>query len=67
MTVTIGSLTFANVFYDAEADVLYLHVGDLPAAVDFDESPEGYALRCSAAGPALAAARLFRLRALSLG
>ncbi|MGH3167769.1 MAG: DUF2283 domain-containing protein [Trebonia sp.] len=36
--------------YDAEADVLYLHVGDPHTAVDFDESPEGHALRFNAAG-----------------
>lgn len=50
MTVTIGNVTFDNVFYDAEADVLYLHVGDPHTAVDFDESPEGHALRFNAGG-----------------
>jgi hypothetical protein len=30
--------------------VLYLHVGDPSAAVVFDESPEGYALRFDATG-----------------
>jgi uncharacterized protein YuzE len=45
MTITIGSNTFDNVFYDAEVDVLYLHKGDPASAVDFDESPEGHALR----------------------
>jgi uncharacterized protein YuzE len=45
MTITIGSTTFDNVFYDAEVDVLYLHNGDPSAASDFDESPEGHALR----------------------
>lgn len=50
MTVTIGNVTFDNVFYDAPADVLYLHVGDPHAAVDFGESPEGHALRFNAAG-----------------
>ena len=44
MTVTIGDTTSDHVDYDADADVLYLHVGD-PSAVDFDESPEGHALR----------------------
>jgi uncharacterized protein YuzE len=28
-----------------DGDVLYLHVGDPSTAVDFDESPEGHALR----------------------
>ncbi len=54
MTVTIGTTTFDNVDYDADADadadVLYLHVGDPATAVDFDESPEGHALRFDAAG-----------------
>jgi uncharacterized protein YuzE len=45
MTITIGSTTFDNVFYDAEVDVLYLHKGDPSTAADFDESPEGHALR----------------------
>ena len=50
MTITIGSFTFDNVFYDAEVDVLYLHKGDPSSAVAFDESPEGHALRFDAAG-----------------
>jgi uncharacterized protein YuzE len=50
MTITIGSSTFDNVFYDADVDVLYLHVGDPSTAVDFDESPEGHALRFDAGG-----------------
>ena len=50
MTITIGSATFDNVFYDAEVDVLYLHKGDPSTAVDFDESPEGHALRFDAGG-----------------
>jgi uncharacterized protein YuzE len=33
------------VSYDRDADVLYLHVGDPASAADFDESPEGHALR----------------------
>jgi uncharacterized protein YuzE len=45
MTITIGTFTFDNVFYDAEVDVLYLHMGDPSTAVDFDESPEGHGLR----------------------
>jgi uncharacterized protein YuzE len=50
MTITIGTFTFDNVFYDAEVDVLYLHMGDPSTAVDFDESPEGHALRFGADG-----------------
>jgi uncharacterized protein YuzE len=50
MTVTVGDLTFDNVVDDEDADVLYLHVGDPAAAVEFDESPEGHALGYDAAG-----------------
>jgi len=50
VTVTIGNTTYDNVSYDAVADVLYLHVGDPHTAVDFDESPEGHALRFNADG-----------------
>jgi uncharacterized protein YuzE len=48
MSVTIGDVTFDHVEYDADADVLYLHVGDPRRAVAFDESPEGHALRFDA-------------------
>ncbi len=50
MTVKIGHIVFDNVFYDADVDVLYLHVGDPSSAVDFDESPEGHALRFDSDG-----------------
>lgn len=45
MTVRIADITFDRVEYDAEADVLYLHIGDPSSAVDFDETPEGHAVR----------------------
>ena len=48
--LTIGDVTFDRVVYDREGDVLYLHVGDPATAVDFDESPEGHALRYDATG-----------------
>ncbi len=50
MTITIGSNTFDHVHYDAKVDVLYLHKGDPSTAVEFDESPEGHALRFDADG-----------------
>jgi YD repeat-containing protein len=50
MTVILGDLEFDNVMYDGGADVLYLHVGDPAAAVEFEESPEGHALRYDARG-----------------
>jgi uncharacterized protein YuzE len=49
MNVTVGKTVFDNVAYDRADDVLYLHVGDPGTAVDFDESPEGHALRYDAA------------------
>jgi hypothetical protein len=49
MNVTVGNVVFDNVAYDRKADVLYLHVGDPATAVDFEESPEGHALRYDAA------------------
>ena len=50
MSMTVGQTTFDRIRYDAQADVLYLHVGDPGRAVDFDESPEGHALRHAANG-----------------
>ena len=50
MSITIGHTTFDHVSYDREADVLYLHVGEPASAVQFDETPEGHALRYDAAG-----------------
>ena len=50
MNITIGHTTFDRVAYDADADVLYLHVGDPATAVAFEESPEGHGLRDDAAG-----------------
>lgn len=50
MTVTVGGIEFDRVDYDAEADVLYLHVGDPSTAVEFDETPEGHHVRLDAEG-----------------
>ncbi len=50
MSITIGGITFDRVRYDTDADVLYLHVGEPSSAVDYDESPEGHALRFDAEG-----------------
>jgi uncharacterized protein YuzE len=47
LTVTID---FDTAHYDRDADVLYLSVGDPARAVDFDETPEGHALRYDADG-----------------
>lgn len=45
MTVTISGHTFDPVRYDVDADVLYLDIGAPARAVEFEESPEGHALR----------------------
>ena len=45
MSVTISEIEFDRVEYDADTDVLYLHVGDPSRAVDYDEMPEGHAAR----------------------
>jgi uncharacterized protein YuzE len=50
MNITIGSHTFSVVSYDAAGDVLYLHTHLPDGAVDFDETPEGHALRFAADG-----------------
>jgi uncharacterized protein YuzE len=50
MTIRIGTHTFDRVRYDAGGDVLYLHKGEPGTAVDFDETPEGHALRFDADG-----------------
>ncbi len=44
-TVTLAGIEFDRVVYDRDADVLYLHVGDPSAAVDFDATPEGHHTR----------------------
>ena len=45
MNVKIAGIEFDNNFYDRDADVLYLHVGDPASAVDFDGTPEGHHTR----------------------
>jgi uncharacterized protein YuzE len=50
MTVRIANIDFDRVDYDAGADVLYLAADDPALAVEFDETPEGHAVRFDAAG-----------------
>jgi uncharacterized protein YuzE len=50
MNVTIGTLTFDHSTYDADGDVLYLHVGERRAAADSEQTPEGHVLRFDADG-----------------
>ncbi|HWY89378.1 MAG TPA: DUF2283 domain-containing protein [Solirubrobacteraceae bacterium] len=45
MTITIGTLTFDNVEYDAIADVLYLSVGEPRMPAESFGTPEGHNVR----------------------
>lgn len=42
--IKIGSVTFDHADYDADPDVLYLHVGE-PQKAEGEETPEGHVLR----------------------
>jgi uncharacterized protein YuzE len=42
--ITIGQLSFDHADYDAENDVLYLHVGE-PQTAEGEETPEGHVIR----------------------
>jgi uncharacterized protein YuzE len=44
VSIDIGSLRFDHADYDADNDVLYLHVGE-PQAGEGEETPEGHVLR----------------------
>ncbi len=44
VNIRIGPITFDHADYDAENDVLYLHVGE-PQEAEGEETPEGHVLR----------------------
>lgn len=44
LNIKIGPLSFDHADYDAENDVLYLHVGE-PQAGEGEETPEGHVIR----------------------
>lgn len=46
VNIKIGPVTFDHADYDAEHDVLYLHIGE-PVAGDGEETPEGHVVRFS--------------------
>jgi uncharacterized protein YuzE len=46
VNIKIGALNFDHAEYDAESDVLYLHVGE-PEAGEGEETPEGHVIRYS--------------------
>jgi uncharacterized protein YuzE len=44
VNITIGPLSFDHADYDADGDVLYLHIGE-PQAGEGEETPEGHVVR----------------------
>jgi uncharacterized protein YuzE len=50
MTITIGTITFDHVEYDADGDVLYLSVGAPREAADSYGTVEGHDVRYDEAG-----------------
>lgn len=44
LNIKIGPLSFDHADYDAENDVLYLHVGE-PQVGEGEETPEGHVIR----------------------
>lgn len=44
VNIKIGPLSFGRADYDAENDVLYLHVGE-PQVGEGEETPEGHVIR----------------------
>lgn len=50
MSVDIGPYTFPVVHYDADVDVLYLHMTAPDGAVDWDDTPEGHGVRFGSDG-----------------
>jgi uncharacterized protein YuzE len=44
VNIRIGPVTFDHADYDAESDVLYLHLGE-PRGAEGEETPEGHVIR----------------------
>lgn len=44
INITIGSFSFDHADYDADGDVLYLHIGE-PEVGEGEETPEGHVVR----------------------
>lgn len=58
MSITIANITFNDVEYDAEYDVLYLNANHPGEAVDYDDTPEGHNVGWNTAGEIVAIALL---------
>jgi len=54
MTITIGTLSFDHVEYDADADVLYLSVGEPRMPAESFGTPEGHNVRYDETGAVIA-------------
>jgi uncharacterized protein YuzE len=54
MTITIGAITFDNVDYDADGDVLYLSVGEPREPADSYGTAEGHNVRYDELGQVIA-------------
>jgi uncharacterized protein YuzE len=54
MTITIGTLSFDNVEYNADADVLYLSVGEPRMPAESFGTPEGHNVRYDETGAVIA-------------
>ncbi|HEY4812484.1 MAG TPA: DUF2283 domain-containing protein [Solirubrobacteraceae bacterium] len=54
MTITIGTISFDNVEYDADADVLYLSVGEPRMPAESFGTPEGHNVRYDEMGAVIA-------------
>lgn len=74
LNVHIGPLVFDHAHYDADGDVLYLHVGE-PVEGEGEETPEGHVVRFQepdvrivlrSAGRSLSASARFDVHSVSL-
>lgn len=54
MTIRIGALSFDNVAYDADADVLYLSIGEPRLPAESFGTPEGHNVRYGEDGAVIA-------------
>jgi uncharacterized protein YuzE len=52
VNIHIGKLTFDHADYDADGDVLYLHIGD-PQPAEGEETPEGHIIRYAPGTPTI--------------
>ncbi|MFN8161713.1 MAG: hypothetical protein U0R52_11800 [Solirubrobacterales bacterium] len=63
MNISIGPLEFDHADYDAEGDVLYLHIGE-PVEAEGEETPEGHVVGFSPGTPRVVGLTLIGARRL---